>query len=125
MSTKTILLVDDSPTMLMSLEGVLSKAGFSVKKSPNGESALELLKTGTKPNLVITDLHMGAMSGIDLIKAVRKLPPYRFMPILMLTTESQKDKRAEAKASGATGWLVKPVQPNDLLQVIKQVLPGS
>ena len=125
MSAKTILLVDDSPTMLMSLEGILTKAGFSVKKSPNAEAALELLKAGPKPDLMITDLHMGAMNGIDLIKAVRKLPAYRFMPILMLTTESQQDKRAEAKAAGATGWLVKPVKPDELLPIIKQVVPGS
>ena len=125
MSAKTILLVDDSPTMLMSLEGILTKAGFSVKKSPNAEAALELLKAGTKPDLMITDLHMGAMNGIDLIKAVRKLSAYRFMPILMLTTESQQDKRAEAKAAGATGWLVKPVKPDELLPIIKQVVPGS
>jgi two-component system chemotaxis response regulator CheY len=122
---KTILLVDDSPTMLMSMEGILTKAGFSVKKCTSGESAFDLLKGGTKPDLMISDLYMGAMSGLDLIKAVRKLPAFRFMPILMLTTESQQDKRAEAKASGATGWLVKPVQPNDLLQVIKQVVPGA
>ena len=74
---------------------------------------------------MITDLYMGAMSGIDLIREVRKLRLFRFTPILMLTTESQQDRRAEAKASGATGWLVKPVQPTDLLQVIKQVVPGA
>lgn len=122
---KTILLVDDSATMLMSMEGVLAKAGFAIRKAPSGEAAFDLLKGGFKPDLMITDLYMGAMSGLDLIKAVRKLPNFRFMPILMLTTESQQDKRAEAKASGATGWLVKPVQPADLLQVVKQVVPGA
>jgi len=122
---KTILLVDDSPTMLMSIDGILTKAGFAVNKSSSGEAALELLKTGITIDLMITDLYMGAMNGIDLIKAVRKLRTFRFTPILMLTTESQQDRRAEAKASGATGWLVKPVQPNDLLQVIKQVVPGA
>jgi len=122
---KSILLVDDSPTMLMSIEGVLTKAGFAVTKSSSAEAALDLLKGTLKIDLMITDLYMGAMNGIDLIKEVRKLRMFRFTPILMLTTESQQDRRAEAKASGATGWLVKPVQPNDLLQVIKQVVPGA
>ena len=125
MIAKTILLVDDSPTMLMSLEGILGKVGYGIMKAGSGEAALEMAKGAKKPDLVITDLHMGAMNGIQLIKALRQLPNFRFAPILMLTTESQQDKRAEAKASGATGWLVKPVQANDLLQVVRQVLPGS
>ncbi|CAK0776154.1 Chemotaxis protein CheY [Azospirillaceae bacterium] len=122
---KTIFLVDDSPTLLMSMESVLTKAGFQIKKANSGEAAVEQLRGGLKPDLVITDLYMGAMNGIELIKAIRKMSPFRFTPILMLTTESQQDKRADAKAAGATGWLVKPVQPNDLLKVIKQVVPGA
>ncbi len=122
---KTVFLVDDSPTLLMSMEAVLTKAGFQVKKAASGEAANEQLHNGLKPDLIITDLHMGQMNGIGLIKAIRKMPAFRFTPILMLTTESQQDKRAEAKAAGATGWLVKPVQADDLLKVIKQVLPGA
>jgi two-component system, chemotaxis family, chemotaxis protein CheY len=122
---KTILLVDDSATMLMSIEGVLTKAGFAVRTVQSGEAALDLLKSTFKPDLMITDLYMGAMDGIDLIKATRKQPTLRFMPILLLTTESQQAKRAEAKASGATGWLVKPVQPTDLITIVKQVVPGA
>jgi two-component system chemotaxis response regulator CheY len=121
---KTIMIVDDSPTMLMSLEGMLSKGGFSVTKANSGEQAFELLKGGHKPALIITDLNMGDMNGITLIRSVRKLPGYQFVPMLMLTTESQQEKRAEAKAAGATGWLVKPVQPDALMGVIKQVVPG-
>jgi two-component system chemotaxis response regulator CheY len=68
---------------------------------------------------------MGAMNGIDLVRAVRKMAGFNFIPILLVTTESQQDKRAAAKAAGATGWLVKPVQPDALLQVIKQVVPGA
>ncbi|WP_210249484.1 response regulator [Methylobacterium sp. WL7] len=125
MLATTIMIVDDSPTMLMSIEGILSKAGLGVVKAASGEQALATLQAGTKPNLLITDLNMGAMNGIDLIRRVRKLPGLQFIPILMLTTESQQDKRNEAKSAGATGWIVKPVDPEALLKVICQLVPGA
>ncbi|MCJ2091947.1 MULTISPECIES: response regulator [unclassified Methylobacterium] len=121
----TIMIVDDSPTMLMSIEGILSKAGLGVLKAASGEEAVTTLQGGAKPNLLITDLNMGAMNGIDLIRRVRKLPGLQFIPILMLTTESQQDKRNEAKSAGATGWIVKPVDPEALLKVIRQLVPGA
>jgi len=121
---KHIFLVDDSKTMLMSLEGILKKSGFQVSKAASGQDALNQLQRG-KPDLMITDLNMPGMDGISLIKETRKLPGMRFMPILMLTTESQQSKRTEAKAAGATGWLVKPVKPDELVNVIKKVLPGA
>ena len=120
---KTVLVVDDSKTMVMSLTGVLEKSGFAVETAGDGVEALE--KLATSPALVITDLNMPRMDGITFIKEARKAPGMRFTPILMLTTESQQEKRAEAKAAGATGWLVKPVGSDDLLQVVKQVLPGA
>lgn len=122
---KHIMIVDDSPTILMSMEGVLTRAGFQVSKAASGEDALRNLQGGAKPNLVITDLNMRGMSGYDVIKAVRGNAATRFTPVLMLTTESAQDKRAQARSVGATGWLVKPVQPNDLLNVVRQVLPGA
>jgi len=91
----------------------------------SGEAAVTVLQGGLRPDLVITDFHMGAMNGIDLVREVRKMANLRFIPVLMVTTESQQAKRMEAKAAGATGWLVKPVQPEALLQVIKQVVPGA
>ncbi len=121
---KKILLVDDSLTMLMSMEGVLKRAGFDVKTVTDGASALTLVPQYS-PDLVITDLNMPNMDGISLIKELKKLPNMRFKPILMLTTESQQSKKVEAKAAGATGWLVKPVSPTDLTDVIKKVLPGA
>ena len=121
---KKILLVDDSKTMLMSMEGVLKRAGFEVASSTSGEDAV--VKIGSfAPDLMITDLNMPGMDGITLIKKAKAMASMRFKPILMLTTESQQAKREEAKAAGATGWLVKPVQPNDLTAVVKQVLPGA
>lgn len=121
---KKILLVDDSTTLLMSMEGVLKRAGFEVATAKSGDEALKKL-AAFKPDLMITDLNMPGMDGIELIKQAKKTPAMRFKPILMLTTESQQEKRLEAKAAGATGWLVKPVKPDELLQVIRQVVPGS
>ncbi|WP_025323811.1 response regulator [Deferrisoma camini] len=122
---KTILLVDDSSTLRMSMTSILSKAGYQAEEAPSAEHALDKLKSGLKPNLIITDLNMPGMDGIGLIREARKLPGLRFTPILMLTTESQQAKRQEARAAGATGWLVKPVAAEDLLKVIKQVVPGA
>jgi two-component system chemotaxis response regulator CheY len=122
---KTILLVDDSATVLMSVRTTLEIAGFTVETAEDGLKALSKLKSGAKPDLIITDLNMPNMGGMDLIKNVRTLPAFRFTPILTLTTESQADKRAEGKKLGATGWLVKPVGGADLLKVIRQVLPST
>ncbi|MFG6467002.1 response regulator [Pelomonas baiyunensis] len=119
---KTILIVDDSATMLMSLRNSLTISGLTVETATDGSLALEKLKAGLKPALIITDINMPKMDGLGLIQEARKL--LRFTPILALTTESQQGKRDEAKRQGATGWLVKPVGGNELLQVIRQVIPG-
>lgn len=117
---KSVLLVDDSATMLMSLKGSLEISGFRVETAPDGAAALRRLTSGLRPDLIITDINMPRMDGIQLIREARKL--LRFTPILALTTESQRDKRDEAKRHGATGWLVKPVGGSDLLKVVNQVL---
>lgn len=122
---KTVMVVDDSPTILMSMDAILTRAGYGVVKADSGEAALRALHGGGRPNLVITDLNMHAMNGIDLIRSMRQLPQTRFTPILMLTTESALDKRQEARSAGATGWIVKPVQPDDLIAVVKQMVPGA
>jgi two-component system, chemotaxis family, chemotaxis protein CheY len=122
---KTILIVDDSATMLLSVRNNLEIAGFKVETAEDGIKALSKLKAGAKPDLVITDVNMPNMNGIELIRNIRQLPGFRFTPILTLTTESQAAKRDEGKAAGATGWLVKPVGGADLLKIIKQVLPGA
>ncbi|BET27030.1 two-component system chemotaxis response regulator CheY [Limnobacter thiooxidans] len=120
---KSILLVDDSATMLMSLRQTLEMSGFKVDTACDGVDALGKLKTIQKPDLIITDINMPNMNGIDFIRNVRQL--LRFVPILTLTTESQQDKREEAKKLGATGWLVKPVGGQDLVRIIKQVVPNA
>jgi two-component system chemotaxis response regulator CheY len=120
----TIMLVDDSVTILMSVSAILTKHGFTVATATDGQDALA--KVGqVRPNLIISDLNMPRMDGLTFIKEVRGVAGMRFTPILMLTTESEQKKRQEAKAAGATGWLVKPVTPDALVNVIHQVLPGA
>jgi two-component system chemotaxis response regulator CheY len=121
--SKTIFVIDDSAVMVSSVKQALEMAGYKVESARDGLEALNRVKAGLKPDLVITDINMPNMSGIDFIKNVR--PILRFTPILALTTESQAAKRDEAKKLGATGWLVKPVAGPDLLKVVKQVLPGA
>ncbi|MCI4412201.1 MAG: response regulator [Thiotrichales bacterium] len=116
----TILLVDDSATMLMSMSGILKQAGYTVLTANSGDAALNTLKTN-KPNLVITDLNMPGMNGIEFIKAAKSNASMRFTPFVMLTTESGASKKDEARAAGAAGWLTKPVVPAQLLQVVKQL----
>lgn len=121
-----VLVVDDSVAIRASMALVLKNAGFSAQEAASGEEAIALLRGGkAKPGLFLLDLNMPGMNGIELIKLIRATPSFRFTPILMLTTESQQAKRVEAKAAGATGWLVKPVSPADLIKVIKQVCPAA
>lgn len=123
--TNTVLLVDDSRTILLSISDILSTTGLQVATAGTGEEALDKLKAGLRPNLFITDVNMPGMNGLELIREIRTLAHLRFAKILLLTTESHQDKRIEAKSLGATGWLVKPVKSDDLLRVIRQVLPGA
>jgi two-component system chemotaxis response regulator CheY len=111
--------------MVMSLKTTLALNGFQVETANNGQVALDSLKGGVKPDLILTDINMPVMGGFELIGKIRALPGFRFIPILTLTTESEASKRSEGKRVGATGWLVKPVSGNDLIKVIKQVLPGA
>ena len=101
----------------------LEIAGFKVETAGDGEQALKRIQGGLKPDLIITDINMPKMDGLELIRQVRKL--LRFVPILTLTTESQQGKRDEAKRLGASGWMVKPLGGADLIKVIRQVLPGA
>ena len=119
---KKILLVDDSPTVLASMRQVLERAKYVVEAQINPDGALAKLNSGYRPDLVITDLIMPGMDGIQFITAARRLPPCRFIPMLVLTTESGQAQRDRAKTAGATGWLVKPVASEKLFDVLRQVL---
>ena len=116
-----ILVVDDSASMRQMVSFALTSAGFAVDEAEDGQVALGRAQ-GQRFNAVVTDVNMPNMDGISLIRALRGLPDYRFTPMLMLTTESAADKKAEGKAAGATGWLVKPFDPEQLLATVKRVL---
>ena len=119
------MIVDDSSTMIWSLKTTLEMNGFKVETAGDGAEALGRIKGGLKPDLILTDLNMPNMGGLELIKSVRALPGFRFTPILTVTTESHPEKRDEGKKLGATGWLVKPVDGAALIKAIKHVLPGA
>jgi len=123
--SKTIFIIDDALTMLMSISTMLNIEGYKVESANDGITALNKLESGLKPDLIITDLNMPKMGGMELIPKIRALPGFRFTPILILTTESAGPKRDEAKKVGATGWLTKPVKSETLIGAIKKVLPGA
>ncbi|HEX4938607.1 MAG TPA: response regulator [Candidatus Kapabacteria bacterium] len=116
-----ILAVDDSASMRQMVSFTLQGAGYEVVEACDGQEALNKAKLG-QVDLVLSDVNMPVMDGISLIKNLRSLPNYKFTPILMLTTESAADKKSEGKAAGATGWIVKPFNPDQLLNTIKKVL---
>lgn len=116
-----IMAVDDSASMLQMVSFTLKGAGYEVVEASDGVQALNLAKQKAV-NLVITDVNMPNMDGITLIKELRALPTYKFTPLLMLTTESSPEKKQEGKAAGATGWIVKPFNPDQLLATVKKVL---
>ncbi|HPA56488.1 MAG TPA: response regulator [bacterium] len=121
--SKTILIVDDSATLRASVNFVLTDAGYNVLQAKNGEEGLAKLlenkRTGEKVDMIISDINMPVMDGITFIKEVKK-GDFRFIPILILTTESENSKKMEGKAAGASGWLVKPFKPEQLVWVVKK-----
>jgi len=118
---KTIVIVDDSESIREVVGFTLVNAGHKVLSAVDGQDALKFFN-GDKIDLVVTDLHMPVMDGIQLIKEIRSREDYKFVPILFLTTESQQAKKLEAKDAGATGWIVKPFVPEKLLAAISKVV---
>lgn len=113
--------VDDSSSVRQMVSLTLKGAGYEVVEAVDGADALNKFKSG-QVDMVITDLNMPNMDGIELIRGLRALPSYKFIPIIMLTTESQATRKQEGKDAGATGWIVKPFKPEQLLGVVKKVL---
>ena len=122
---KHILVVDDSPTIRSSVSFCLRNAGYEVAVAEDGENALEALNTmrreGKVPSLILTDINMPRMDGITFIGKVKKTE-FKFLPILVLTTESERDMIEKGKAAGASGWLIKPFHPEQLLWAIKKLM---
>jgi len=121
MPMATILTADDTATMRQMISFTLGSVGHEVVQAVDGSEALTIART-RKFDLVIADINMPNMDGITLVKSLRELPDYRFTPILILTTESQEEKRRQGRGAGATGWIVKPFNPEQLLTVVKKVL---
>lgn len=120
--SKTIMTADDSASMREMIAFTLRNAGYDIIEAIDGRDALGKL-TGAPVQMVITDLNMPNMDGIELIRQVRALPQYKYVPIVMLTTESQDEKKQAGKAAGATGWIVKPFRGEQLVAVAKKLLP--
>ena len=120
--SRTILVVDDSLSMRQMVAHTLQQAGHAVREASNGREALTAARAA-RVDLVVTDVNMPEMDGISLVRALRAEPSYKYTPILVLTTESGDAKKQEGKAAGATGWLVKPFSPDQLLKVVAKVMP--
>ncbi len=118
---KLIATVDDSASIRQMVNFTLSGAGYEVIEAVDGQDALARLQ-GQRVELILTDLNMPNLNGIELIRCLRADPGFKFTPMVLLTTESQADKKQEGKAAGATGWIVKPFQPEQLLAVVKKLI---
>ena len=118
---KTVMTVDDSASLRKMVRFVLADGGYDVIEAVDGMDALSKLK-GRELGLVLTDVNMPKMDGLELTRRLRAIPEYRFVPIVLLTTESHPEKKQEGKAAGATAWIVKPFNPEQLLAVVKKVV---
>jgi two-component system, chemotaxis family, chemotaxis protein CheY len=118
---KTIMTVDDSASVRIMVKFTLSELGFEIVEAIDGNDALKKLEE-IQIDMLITDVNMPGLDGISLIRKLRENPSYRFIPIIVLTTEYHSDKKQEGKAAGATGWIVKPFRPDQLAAVIKKVM---
>ncbi len=116
-----IMTADDSASVRQMVSFTLKGAGYDIVEAVDGQDALNKLN-GAGVHMLLTDLNMPNMDGIELIKQARAKAQYKFIPIIMLTTESQASKKQEGKAAGATGWIVKPFKPEQLVAVVKKVL---
>jgi len=120
---KTVLIVDDSASLRQVVSITLKGAGYDVLEGCDGQDALAKLN-GQRVHLIIIDINMPRMDGITFVKEVKKLPNYKFTPIIMLTTESQEAKKQEGQAAGAKAWVVKPFKPEQMLTAVsKLILP--
>jgi two-component system chemotaxis response regulator CheY len=118
---KRILAVDDSASIRQMVKLTLSGAGYDIVEAGDGAEGLSKARA-TPLDMVVTDLNMPVMNGLGLIRELRKLPAYRGVPILFLTTESDAEMKRQAKAAGATGWITKPFQQDQLVAIVRKVL---
>jgi two-component system chemotaxis response regulator CheY len=121
MTTKTILTVEDSNSMRQMIGYILRSAGYNVVEAEDGSKGLAQAQSG-KFDLVVTDQNMPNMDGLSLIKALRQMPDYKSTPVIMLTTEASDTMKQRGREAGATGWMVKPFDPNRLLEICQKLL---
>lgn len=119
--SKSILIVDDANTIRQLLSMTLRNAGYDVVEACDGRDGLTKLN-GNGINMIFTDLNMPVMNGIEFIKAVKALPQFKFIPMVMLTTESEESKKREGQAAGAKAWIIKPFKPEQIIMVVKKII---
>lgn len=119
--SKTVMIVDDSASLRQVVNMALRGAGYEVLEACDGRDALAKLN-GQRVHLVISDVNMPNMDGITLVREMKKLDSYKFTPVIMLTTEAQDDKKREGQAAGAKAWVVKPFQPQQMLNAVSKLI---
>lgn len=119
---KTILVVDDSTSLRQIVKLALSGVGYQVLEATDGQAALSMLD-GRPISMAVCDVNMPLMNGIEFVKSLKALNQYKFMPVLMLTTESQQEKMDAGKAAGARAWMVKPFSPSQLVKAVDKICP--
>lgn len=118
---KTVMIVDDSASLRQVVRMALSGAGYEVMEAGDGQEALDRLN-GSKVHLVISDVNMPRMDGITFVKTLKQRPEYRFLPVIMLTTEAGEARKDEGRAAGAKAWMVKPFQPAQMLAAVSKLV---
>lgn len=118
----TILVVDDSESMRTVVRIALTNAGYHVIEAGDGKEALIHLSGQIKIHLIITDLNMPTMDGFEFVTEARKIPQYKFVPVIMLTTEASEEKKAQGRKAGASAWVVKPFQPKDMISAVAKLV---
>jgi len=116
-----VLLIDDSLTVTLSLQSALNLSGFAVEVAHSGQEGIDLISQGLKPSIIITDINMPGMDGLEVIGQVRQR--LRFTPVLVLSADTSNESRQRARELGASGWLAKPISTKDLVRVIRQLVP--
>ncbi|SFM96759.1 two-component system, chemotaxis family, response regulator CheY [Formivibrio citricus] len=119
--SKTVMIVDDSTSMRQTVKICLSSAGYDVVEAEDGQDGIAKLD-GRPVHLIIADVNMPVMGGIDMVKAIKQMPNYRFTPIMMLTTESDETRKREGQFAGAKAWVVKPFKPEQLLAAVAKLI---
>jgi len=119
---KTVLIIDDSPSLRQVVLATLQMSGYEVVEAENGQKAFDALASGVKPHLIICDVHMPVMGGIEFVTKLKQVNEYRFLPVIMLTTEFDEEMKLKGQMAGAKSWLVKPFRPDLILKAVQKLI---